>query len=202
MNSRERYIRFYTICMFLVLALLPVLGISSAEAPQVEKPTMEITGFYTEAEGSLPSSFSSLSSNAKNISVVAPFYYRIDKQGGVEKWDGVSEEQVKILTAYAKERNVKVLALVHNLLYGKSGIGKKRAQAVLKDYHSRERFAGEVTQMVTESGYDGVMLDIEDIRNRDRDKFSALVKQMKEKFADRNLTVAVTVPPETGESVK
>ncbi len=201
MNRRERNIRLYALCMFLVMALLPVLGMSPAEAPQA-KPALEITGFYTEAEGTLPSSFSSLASNAENISIIAPFYYRLDDKGGVEKWDGVSKEQITILTSYAQEKNVKVLVLIHNLLYGKSGEGKKRSQAVLKDHESREHFAGEVTELVAKSGFDGVMLDIEDIRFKDRDKFSALVKQVKENFADRDLIVAVSVPPETGDLVK
>lgn len=200
MNKREKYTAFYFQFLIIIFVLLPVLGMKNPDIPDnpAKNNPMEIMAFYTEAEDPLPSSFSSLSSNAKNISYISPFYYKLTSDGSLEKWDGVSQDKVDLLVSYARQRDVKVLALVHNLLYGEKNLGKKLAHKVLKNYDSREKFVNDTFDLVSKAGFDGVMLDIEDINYEDRDNFSALVKQMKQTFAPHDLTVAVSVPPETG----
>lgn len=201
MNKREKYTTFYLQLLMVILLLLPVLGMKSPKQPNTPEKTnpMEIMGFYTEAEGPLPSSFSSLSSNAENISFIAPFYYKLTRDGSLKKWAGVSQDQADLLISYSHQKDVKVLALVHNLLYGEKELGKKLAHKILKDDKSRQKFVNDTFSLVSEAGYDGVMLDIEDLNYEDRDKFSALVKQMKIRFSENGLMVAVSVPPESGK---
>lgn len=200
MNKREKCTAFYFQFLLIICILLPVFGMKNPDVLDNSKKTnsMEIMGFYTEAEEPLPSSFASLSSSAENISFISPFYYKLTGDGSLEKWNGVSQDKVDLLISYAHQRDVKVLALVHNLLYGEKNLGKKLAHKVLKDYDSREKFVNDTFSLVSKAGFDGVMLDIEDINYEDRDNFSALVKQMKSRFSKDGLMVAVSVPPETG----
>lgn len=200
MNRRERVTKACFYIFVTVLFLLPILGMGEP-IKQGGKPSLEMLGFYTEAEGQIPSSFSTLEANSDNFTFIAPFYYRLGDNNSPEL-QGVGQDQVKMLIEYAHRRNVKVLALVHNLMYGIPGVGKEKAHDILKDSSSRKRFAGEITELVDSSGFDGVMLDIEDIRNEDKDNFSDLVREIKYNFSRSNLTLGVAVPPETGEFIE
>jgi len=177
---------------------------SMEQLPQLKynDDRMEILGFYTEPEPPLSGSYGIMQQHSGDLTYIAPFYYRIgDKSGRVEKWHGITDAQVKNVVDSAHKKNVRVLALVHNLLYGQSGVGRQVAHQVLQDAQSRGEFITSLLATVQSADFDGVNIDIEDINYSDRDNFSALVRETKKAFESYGLLVTVSVPPETGQLI-
>lgn len=187
---------------FLVVVAMLLAGRGAAEnSPVINLGyPMEILGFYTEDEPPLPGSSAALNENAGNLTYIAPFYYRIKKGGGIEIFGDVPESQINKVVTGAHQKNVKVLALVHNLLYGRAGVGKQAAHGILKNTGTRRRFIEDILAVVKKAGFDGVNLDLEDIYYSDKNNFSALVREMKQSLP-AGLVLTVCVPAETGEFI-
>ena len=75
-------------------------------------------------------------------------------------------------------------ALIHNLLYGRRGVGKQAAHGILKNTGTRRQFIEDTLEVVKKAGFDGVNLDIEDINYSDKNNFSALVREMKQSLPE------------------
>lgn len=201
MNRREKIVTTILYSMFALSLLLLGFGWQE-QKPETngneQNKQLEVLGFYTAAEPGLPSSENSMVDNSGNITFVAPFFYRIKADGsGIEKWNDTTAEQIQDTVKLAHSKNIKVLALVHNLLYGNSETAKQASHDVLNNAANRSRFVGQVLQLVNNSGYDGVNIDIEYIYPQDGNNFSLLIKELKASFAKDNLLVTVSVPAKT-----
>lgn len=89
------------------------------------KPVSGIDGFYTLAEGpALPSSYNSFINNINSLSEIGTFIFRIDENNAtqIENFGQFKDEEVNNLVNIAHKNNVKILALVHNLLYKNGGV--------------------------------------------------------------------------------
>jgi len=222
MNRREKTVR---ICFYILIAAalgLPLSGTTgpwsgagfsveagltgSAWSDHKTGNPLEILGFYTGDEPGLSGSYSVLENHSENLTYIAPFYFRVSLNGGgIEKMQGIGDRDIRKLVEDAHGRDVQVMALVHNLLYGRPAseeAGKKTAHAVLADSAAREKFIEDMFKLVKKYDFDGINLDIEDIFPGDRDNMSALVRETKERFSSEGLLVTVCVPPESGDFVE
>lgn len=201
MNRREKLITAFLYSLFAFSLVLVGFGWQEPGIQYWQNKPLEILGFYTGAEPGLPSSESSMVTNSRNITFIAPFFFRIKADGsGIEKWNDTATGQIDAAVEQAHSKNIKVLALVHNLLYGKSGTGEQAAHEVLKNAKSRHRFIGQVLELVKSKGFDGVNIDIETILPHDGNNFSLLIRELKITFAKHDLLVTVCVPAKTRDS--
>lgn len=198
MNKREKASTLYFYLLISLSLLLTFAGNAESRSLNLPQNSFETLGFYTGDEPGLPSSENSVLNHARNLTFIAPFYFRIQQNGkGIEKWNDTTTTQIKNTVVLAHNKNIKVLALVHNLLYGDSEISKQAAHQVLKDAGSRKRFTAQALKLVTGYGFDGINLDIENIYPSDKNNLGALVHELKNTFSEANLMVTVCVPPKT-----
>lgn len=202
MNRREKVITVVLYSLFAFCLVLLGFGWREPEViPDWQNQPLEVLGFYTGSEPGLPSSEYSMVNNSGNLTFIAPFFYRIKADGSdIEKWNDTTTGQIKNTIKLAHSKDIKVLALVHNLLYGSSKTGQQAAHRVLNNTAKRQRFVGQVLQLVKGSGYDGVNIDIENIYPQDGKNFSLFLKDLKTSFAKNDLLVTVSVPAKTRDS--
>lgn len=167
----------------------------------------QVLAFYTEEEGLLPGSYPTLMGQSENIDWVVPFWFRLDPDKGsghvtifTDKYDinSVSNHMKQVIEE-AHQKGVKVLALVHNLLYGDYDTSKQLAHEMVATPQGRANFIEDLLQILKEYGFDGVNMDVEYVPLEDRDNFSLLMKELYKALKAKGYTVTISVPAKTGD---
>jgi len=163
-----------------------------------------VLGFYVDDEYIHPSSYDRMVKYSKNISAVAPFWYRLSPSNGSKlqvhhPQEFTAQEEKRIINK-AHQQNMQVLMLIHNLLYGGQANGKELARQMLATKESRKVFIDHVEVELKEFNYDGINMDIESIYVADRDRFSSLIKELYERLSPNGYLITVCVPAKTGDS--
>lgn len=163
------------------------------------KPITGILGFYSLEEGpTLPSSYNSYVENISLIPEVGLFMYRISAANPttIEKFGKFTNQDVKNLVAISHRNNVKVLPVVHNLLYKPGGttLAKKVVKTLVSDPENRKAFIQNLLNLVESNNFDGVNIDIEDVNKEDSDDLSALYTEMGEAFHQKGYFLSASVP--------
>lgn len=203
------------LCVYMCIIMLTNVLLVSAVSwgNTVEKPAKEVLGFYTNEEhvnydgkvNKLDSSLGVVMNNSDQISMVAPFWFRLSQQGkgGIEfhkygfKTSQVEQEAADTVKQI-KAKNVKVIALVHNMLYsGQSMSGKELAHQLLSNNDYRYNFINQLQEMMEKYDLDGVNIDIEGVYKSDRNNFSSFIRQLKETLGAKGYLVTVSVPAKT-----
>ena len=91
----------------------------------------EVLGFYTEQEGSYPGSQPTVNSQFTNLSIIAPFWYKLDDKRPGGLIDSVTAAHKRKVIQSAHEKHVRVYLVVHNLFYETLEKGKQVASKVL-----------------------------------------------------------------------
>lgn len=160
----------------------------------------QVLAFYTEEEGLLPGSYPTLISQSEHIDWVVPFWFRLDADKGsghVEIF--ANNTDMKQVIQEAHQKGVKVLALVHNLLYGDYDTSKQLAHEMVATPQGRANFIEDLLQLLKEYGFDGVNMDVEYVPLEDRDDFSLLMQELYKALKSKGYTVTISVPAKTGD---
>lgn len=176
----------------------------SLQAYGGDKPISAIVGFYTLAEGpALPGSFTSFANNTSLLSVVALFMYRISAANPtqIEKFGTFTDRDVNTLVAIAHRNNVKILPVVHNLLYkpGGTALAKDVVRTLVSDSRNRAAFIQNLIRLIEQYNFDGANIDIEDAYFEDSAGISALYTEMGEAFRQRGYFLSASVPSRTSD---
>ncbi|MEH7378109.1 glycosyl hydrolase family 18 protein [Neobacillus drentensis] len=164
------------------------------------KISREVLGFYTEQEGSFPGSQPTFNSQFNNISIIAPFWYKLDDKRPGSLIDSVPAAHKKKVILSAHEKQVKVYLVVHNLFYETTEKGKQVASNVLNNDKSRSVFIQNLRNEINQFSYDGINIDMENLYLTDRDSFSLMIKKLSDTLHRDGKVVTVSVPANTGDS--
>jgi len=170
--------------------------------PSGSDNSLYILGFYVDKEQYQPSSYNRLSASGNLISAIAPFWYRLSPENGIDIWEHLTggelaaENKIAVIEQ-ARRNDVQVLALVHNLLYDGEIDARKLASEMLATSDTRRTFINQLEGLIKKYGFDGVNLDIENVYLWDRDKFSLLVKELYQRLDPQGYKVTVCVPAKT-----
>ncbi|WP_257208727.1 glycosyl hydrolase family 18 protein [Bacillus sp. AFS031507] len=164
------------------------------------KISREVLGFYTEQEGSFPGSQPTFNSQFNNISIIAPFWYKLDDKRPGSLIDSVPAAHKKKVILSAHEKQVKVYLVVHNLFYETTEKGKQVASNVLNNDKSRSVFIRNLRNEINQFSYDGINIDMENLYLTDRDSFSLMIKKLSDTLHRDGKVVTVSVPANTGDS--
>ncbi|GAA0737711.1 LysM peptidoglycan-binding domain-containing protein [Clostridium oceanicum] len=164
------------------------------------KPVSSIVGFYTLEEGpTLPSSFNSFINNKESLSEVGLFMFRInaDDPTSIEKYGGeFTDEDVKQLIEIGHRNNIKMLAVVHNLLYKDGGTtkAKEAVKELLSTKENRKKFIDNLIELIEKYGFDGVNIDIEDVYIEDSDRLSYLYVELAKELKKKGYYLSASIP--------
>ena len=198
----KNYCQSFTI-IFLSIALLLMSSCSPLQRKEESKKSKtprEVLGFYTEQEGTYPGSQPTMNSQFVNLSIIAPFWYKLDdkRPGGIIASVTAAHKRQVIQSAHKK--HLKVYMVVHNLFYGTVEKGKQVASNVLDNEKNRNDFIQNLRQEMNQFNYDGINIDMENLYLNDRDSFSLLIKKLSEALHSDGKVVTVSVPANTGDS--
>lgn len=165
-----------------------------------------VLGFYVDKEPNQPCSYERMLANSSQISAVAPFWYRLAPDSPTELQvqhtaDDTSPADLKDIIGAARQNNMQMYALVHNLLYPGQVDGAGLAAKMLATAATRNMFIDRLEGLIKEYGYDGINLDIERINLSDRERFSLLVKELYQRLEPQGFKVSVCVPAKTHDSI-
>ncbi|WP_366924689.1 glycosyl hydrolase family 18 protein [Metallumcola ferriviriculae] len=164
----------------------------------------EVLSFYTNDEGYLPSSYHTLVKQADSIDWVAPFWFRLDAakgSGHVELFKSGTSAfkpmKAKEIVDTAHDKGIKVLAVVHNLLYGSSATSRNLAHEMVSTEKGRAHFINDLENILEKYHFDGINMDMEYFRMDDRDNFSKLMQEMYQTLKPLGYTITISVPAKT-----
>ncbi|HEY8498489.1 MAG TPA: glycosyl hydrolase family 18 protein [Limnochordales bacterium] len=163
------------------LPLHPPPAAAAAPTPPI------IYGYYPVDYPGDRTAFNSLVA-ATPVNTVGAFLYRIDAQGNVS---GEADPQ---LMSLARERNIQVQAVIHNY-WGQFDRGV--ASAVLTDPQVQARAVDQIARLVTEGGYGGVQIDLENVDPAQRQQLTQFLQRLAERIRPTGATLSIAVPAKT-----
>lgn len=172
------------------------------EAYDESRTIVDILGYYTLAEGpQLPSSYESFVNNTRQISQLGLFMFRIDKNNptAIEKFGDFTDEEVRTLVNIGHRNNVKMLAVVHNLLYEEGvGLAKEVIEELVSSPANIRAFALNLVELIEKYNLDGVDIDIEDVFEKDKEGLVNLYEEIGRVLNARGYYFSTAVPSKTG----
>ena len=167
----------------------------AVEEPDFRAPrarTNFVLGFYTGSMGvNMPGSQSSLARHSNLLSAVAPYWFDLDAKVPGNIKPRVTPTQIRELVGDAHRRKVKILASIHNTdrVQGVSRV--ELAHSVMTAH--RPAFFRNLFALLNEYGFDGVNLDIEHLREGDRDLYTEFVRDLAQRMHGQGKIVTVNV---------
>ncbi|WP_342430099.1 glycosyl hydrolase family 18 protein [Neobacillus sp. FSL H8-0543] len=200
--AKNCYWSFTIISLSMVFLLMSSCSQSQRkeEEYKTNKTPREVLGFYTEQEGTLPRSQPTVNSQFTNLSIIAPFWYKLDDKRPGNLIDSVTVDHKRKVIQSAHEKHIKVYMVVHNLFYETEEKGKQVASNILHNDKNRNVFIQNLRNEMNQFKYDGINIDMENLYLNDRDPFSLLIKKLSDALHLDGKVVTVSVPANTGDS--
>ncbi len=167
-------------------------------APSSKSPK-EVLGFYVGNEYSIPASYATLEKQKDIITSISPFWYRLDRNnpGKLEQYGSDTAQEIKQVLKLAKENNIKNYALIHNLLYGQTSVGRNVLHTMLADPNTRWTLVMNIFNLLKENGFDGVCIDIEDMHAWDRQLYIQFLAELSAQLKPAGYEIIACVPAKT-----
>ncbi|OGY18623.1 MAG: hypothetical protein A3F04_01255 [Candidatus Chisholmbacteria bacterium RIFCSPHIGHO2_12_FULL_49_9] len=192
--------------MFLTLLKVLLSVRSPTIAPMTTREDSEspsVRNFPLAVRGSLPywdqqPAFNSFSTNVDRFRHISLFWYYMTEKGEVHKYAYAKEDRAIIEFAHANK--VSVSAVITNLPDDPdAGWDSSRVEAVLEDPVRRTFLIGQISEKLSELGFDGVSIDYEAVDGGQRGPFSLFIKELSGVLHKENKYVGVALHPKTGE---
>jgi spore germination protein YaaH len=154
--------------------------VTQAPAP----PKLEALWYSTRSEASTQSFLA----HAGQISIVSPQVFALDSTGVIT--GGIDPRVV----AAAHEHHVKLVPLVMN-----PGFDQPSIHRVLTVPEARERAMRSLAALCRDQHLDGIQFDIENVHVRDKDAFTAFVRESVDSVHHAGCTLSAAVVPRTSD---
>jgi spore germination protein YaaH len=199
--AKNCYRSFTIIALSMALLLMSSCSqLQRKEEYNKNKTPREVLGFYTEKEGTYPGSQPIVNSHFNSLSIIAPFWYKLDDKRPGSLIDSVTADHKRKVIQSAHKKHLKVYMVVHNLFYETVEKGKQVASNVLDNDNNRNVFIQNLRNEMNQFKYDGINIDMENLYLTDRDSFSQLIKKLSDALHRDGKVVTVSVPANTGDS--
>ncbi|MGA9750725.1 MAG: glycosyl hydrolase family 18 protein [Acidobacteriota bacterium] len=103
------------------------------------------------------------------------------------------------LVAAARAAGLLVMATVSNWSEGKNGFDPAVPRAILRGPRKMRRHAADLAALCDSLGYDGIDLDWESLKAKERDRFSDFVEELAADLHAEGKGLAIAVHPKTSE---
>jgi spore germination protein len=169
------------------------------DAHDTSRPVQPVIGFYTLAEGpGLPGSYFSFVNNVSLISELCLFFYQISRNNPtqVDRFFQFTDQDIRVLVAISHRNNIKILPVIHNLLYRPGGteLARELVHQLVSTPANRRAFANNLVQLVEQYNFDGVNIDIEDAYTEDSGNLAQLYVDIADAFRPRGYFLSASVP--------
>ncbi len=151
----------------------------------------EIIGYYAESYRGDSRALQSFAGNTDKITTLAPFFYRLDKEGNL------SGQTNPELIRTASATGTKVLAVVTNISSANSSFSKDTIHALLRSKTARSKAISEILNLLKSNGYSGVNIDFEGVPVADRPYLTAFFRELSNSLRANNYLVTAALPAKT-----
>ena len=199
--AKNSYQSFTIISLCIAILLITSCSqVQRKEENNKKKTPREVLGFYTEQEGTYPGSQPTVDSQFSSLSIIAPFWYKLDDKRPGSLIDSVTPDHKRKVIESAHKKHLKVYMVVHNLFYETVEKGKQVAGNVLNHNQNRNVFIQNLRNEINLYKYDGINIDMENLNLTDRDSFRQFIKKLSDTLHSDGKVVTVSVPANTGDS--
>lgn len=142
--------------------------------------------------------FASLRRNLDLFDEVSPFWYSLDQRGNVVLADDENTKIDRAAVRALQRGGIRVIPTVTNLRNGDWDPGL--VQGMLHDPAAVRTHVRALTELAVEEGYDGIDLDYEDLQARDRQAYSAFLRQLSAALHARDKVLTSSVHPKVTDA--
>ena len=119
------------------------------------------------------------------------YWYDLADNGTFVRDSSVSTDVEKDVIAFAKKNNIKISVGI-----GDHGEAEK-ADVILSDENKQKKHISKIISLLVEKGYDGVIIDYEDLRNEQEEAFTNYMRKLSLEVHFVGKTLGISAPIET-----
>ncbi len=166
-------------------------GVSSAPEPKPVPPPKKKTEMLAAAwlpYWDMSAALSSIDRAGGALDVASPFWYKSHKEGRVVDLPGAGSRNV---ISFLRARKIAVIPTI-------SAFSATETAAVISDKTKTRRLIDDLGELADTPGFDGIEIDYEGLRPRDRADFSRFIQLLARRVHSGGKQLIVTVPARTG----
>lgn len=126
----------------------------------------------------------------RGINVVSPAFMFVDENGNIK--ENIDEAGLNYIS-WAKSKKYKIWPMVKC-----DNLRTDNIRSVLRDYKKRENLIKQIVQICQKYNFDGVNIDMENIKQEDKDYFSRLIIELKPRLESKGMKLSVDVTAPDG----
>ena len=170
----------------------PPTGARTPAATERQPTVIAYVPYWDQKRG-----FASVRRNLELIDEVSPFWYSLDRQGGVVLADDENTRIDRATVRFLQARGIRVLPTVTSLRNG--DWAPELVSGMLADPVAVDRHVRMLTALAVREGYDGIDLDYEDLRAADRAPFTAFLRRLADALHAEGKLVTTSVHPKVSD---
>lgn len=194
-DSVERFItklinKRYAVPALILGVVVLILGALTFRQPPgkpLAPPSPELIGFYEKGFGTTDPGWPSLQSHYRYFGTVCPFWYSLHASGDIE----TIRLEPHVRDFLMSQKGLKVIPLINNA----DGNDK-----MLTDPEVRKRAIKNITDLVVNNKYHGINIDFQGIPAKDKDNYTAFVKELAASLHPKGKMVTLSVFPKVDVS--
>jgi len=134
---------------------------------------------------------SSFKENYQKLDQLSLYWYNLGSNGTIIIDNSITKETEKDTIAFAKKNKKKVL-------FGVSDHGEaEKADVILDNEDIQKTHISKIISLLDEKGYDGVIIDYEDLREDQEEDFTRYMSNLSEQVHSKGKALGISVPVET-----
>lgn len=144
--------------------------------------------------------FRSFERNSQYIDYLGFFWYKLDEDGSVKKYDNTKEDIAMLRNA--QKKGVKVFATIVNLpeyYETETDWDHKRVRKAIENENARKKHIREIVSIVESNGFDGANIGYEMMKADQKEMFSLFVSELADALHRKNKMLGVSILPKTSE---
>lgn len=195
------------ILLILAAFIVAMLALSLWRAPLVESEPFRCGSSIRDFEvlAWIPywdqdNAFRSFEENSQHIDYLGFFWYKLDEDGTVKKYDNTKEDVA--LVRNAQKRGTKVFATIVNLpeyYEKKTDWDHERVRKAIASDNARKKHIEEIMSLVETNNFDGVNIGYEMMKSDQKEMFSLFISELADKLHEKNKILGVSILPKTSE---
>lgn len=174
----KKYIFTFIAMTTLVGLTFAIANIRERERSEAPQPSRNEGALFVL--GSIPywdqaRAYSMFQKHVDDTDALSLFWYRLDGNGNIGKYQYASEDMS--IVRFAQEKGVKVLALIANLP-DDGNWDSSRVQKVIDTEEARRAHIASIIELVESKGYDGINIDYEFLEDSQTVDYTAFVNEL------------------------
>ena len=191
----KRLFAIAIVVLILISISLFIVLLSRTSTPQIPTPNpfhkLSYVGSIGTGTDKVEKGTRSLKQNYQKLETVSLSWYNLDSDNTITRDSSVPEETETETIAFAKENDIEVI-------FGISDHGEaEKADDILTDDDNQKEHFANILSIIDEKGYDGVLIDYEDMENDQEEDFTTYMRSLSQEIREKGKTLSISIPVET-----